>query len=263
MNGDISFNSSDLQTYNPATKVGINTNVIEHSDMPQQIAEMFAKADANISSIPAINYPSRTVKIAGTIHGSSEADLDSRIDTFKGYFNGKDKNLDIAYGSSTRRYIATKNTMAISRRNTALFADFAIEFVCTQPFGVDTSATNIANQTGQTGNSHTYTPTIGGNAPVQYPVITIEINTITAGGDYIIISNDLNTQEMLLYGLGFAASDVVVIDTFERTVTINGDPVDYLGAFLELEPGSQSITITDGFTARNIDILVEYYKRWL
>lgn len=264
MNGDLTFNSNDLQTFNPTTRVGINTNVIEHTDPPEQVFSIFAKADANRSTIPSLNYPSRKVRIAGTIHGSSQADLDNRIDTFKGYFNGKDKNLDITYGSATtRRYIATKNSLSVVRQDHALFARFAIEFICTQPFGVDLTATNIANQTAQTGATHTYTPTIGGNAPFQYPLITIEINTVTAGNDYIQISNDLNTQDMLLYDLGFTAGDIIEIDTFERTITVNDEPVDYYGTFLELEPGSQSITITDGFDARNVDILVEYYKRWL
>lgn len=263
MNGDITFNSHDLQTFTAASKVGINTSTIEHTSMPDQVATLYAKADANISSIPSINFPSKKITIAGSIHGSTQANLDERIDTFKGYFNGKDENLDIAYGSSTRRYIATKNTISITRLDRALFARFTIEFICTQPFGVDTSATNIANQTAQTGDTHTYTPTILGSAPFQYPVITYEVNTITAGGDYLLISNDNNTQELLIFEQGIVAGDVIVIDAFERTVTINDDPVDFSGTFLELEPGANSITITDGFTARNVDILVEYYQRWL
>lgn len=263
MNGDLTFNTNDLQTYNTITRVGINTNKIEHTDIPDLLMSVFSKADANGSTIPNINYPTKKITIRGSIHGSSQADLDSRIDTFKGYFNGKDKNLDITYGASTRRYVATKNALSIEREDHALFARFVVEFICTQPFGVDTTATNIANQTAQTGATHTYTPTIAGSAPVQFPIITITINSVTEGGDYIMVSNDNNGQEMVLYDLDFAADDVIVIDAFERTVTRNGDDVDFLGTFLELEPGSNSITITDGFSARNIDILVEYYKRWL
>lgn len=263
MNGDLTFNSNDLQTYNTVTQVGINTNKIDHTDIPDQIMSIFAKADANSSVIPNINYPSKKVTIRGTIHGSTQADLDSRIDSFKGYFNGKDKNLDITYSSGTRRYIATKNAISVEREDHALFARFVVEFICAQPFGVDTTATNITNQTAQTGATHTYTPTIGGSAPYQYPLITIEINTVTAGADYLQISNDNNGQDMVLYDMDFTAGDVIYIDTFERTVTINDEEVEALGTFLELEPGANSITITDGFTARNIDILVEYYKRWL
>lgn len=263
MDGGLTFNSTDLQTYDPSTRVGINTNQIDHTDMPAQVAELFAKADADGSSIPDINYPSKKITIGGTIHGSTQADLDSRIDSFKGYFNGKDKNLDIDYGSSTRRYIATKNAISIQRQQKALYASFQVEFVCTNPFGLDTSATNITNQTNYTSATLTMTPTIGGSAPHQLPVFTITIDALTGTGDYIQISNDSNGQDMLLYGLGLAAADVIVIDCANRLVTVNGDLVDYNGVFLELEPGANSITYTDGFTTRTVDIVAEYYKRWL
>lgn len=263
MDGGLTFNSNDLQTYNPATRVGINTNVIDHTNLPDQIAELYARADADGSSIPDINYPSKKITIAGSIHGSTQSDLDSRIDSFKGYFNGKDKNLDIVYGSSTRRYIATKNAISITRQQKALFATFQVEFICTNPFGLDTSATNITNTLNYTSATKTVTPTIGGSAPLQLPVFTITIDALTGTGDYIQISNDNNGQDILIYGLLLEAGDVLVIDCANRIVTLNDEVVDYNGTFLELEPGANSITYTDGFTTRTVDIVAEYYKRWL
>lgn len=264
MNGDLSFNVNDLQTYDPATRVGIVTNRIEHTNLPDKVAQLYAKADANGSSIPAINYPSKKIVIGGSIHGTSQADLDSRIDTFKGYFNGKDKNLDIAYGSGTRRYVATANTISVIRQQQALYATFTVEFICTDPFGLDTSATDLwAAKTGFTSATFTETPTIAGSAPSQLPIFTITINSLTGAGDYVQISNDNNNQEILIYGAGLEAGDVVVIDCANRTVTLNGTEIDYYGTFLELEPGAASITYTDGFTTRNVDVEAEYTKRWL
>lgn len=263
MNGELTFNSNDLQTFNPVTRVGILTNLIDHAGIPEKIAEFYAKADANGGAIPAINYPSKKISIGGAIAGSTQADLDSRIDAFKAYFNGKDKNLDITYGSSTRRYIATANSVSVVRQQKQLWATFNVEFICTQPFGVDTSATVITNNANYTTSSLTVTPTILGSAPVQYPVITITLDAITGTGDYLQISNDNNGQDMMLYGLGLEAGDVIVIDCFERTVTVNGDLVDYNGVFLELEPGANSLTYGDGFATRTVDILINYYKRWL
>lgn len=264
MNGDLTYNSNNLQTYDPTTNVGILTNVIEHTNLPEKIATLFAKADADGSSIPSINYPSKKVNIAGMIKGSTQADLDSRIDTFKGYFTGKDKNLDITYGSSTRRYIATANTVSVVRQDKALFATFAIEFICTNPFGLDTSTTNLwTAKSAFSSATFTETPTIGGNAPYQLPVITITINSLTGAGDYVQISNDNNNQELLIYGQGLQAGDVIIIDCAERTVTLNGTEIDYYGTFLELEPGAASITYTDGFTTRSVDVAGVYTKRWL
>lgn len=264
MNGDLSYNSNNLQTYDRSTDVGIITNVIEHTNLPEKVATLFAMADADGSSIPNINYPSKKVNIGGVIKGSSQSDLDSRIDTFKGYFIGKDKNLDIAYGSGTRRYIATANTVSVIREQKTLWATFAIEFVCTNPFGLDTSATNLwAAKTAFTSATFTETPTVGGTAPRQLPIITITINSFSGAGDYVQISNDNNGQEILIYGLGLSASDVILIDCEQRTVTVNDQEVDYYGTFLELEPGANSITYTDGFTTRSVDVSAVYTKRWL
>lgn len=270
MNGNISFNGNSLQTFvkyddsGDPSFVGIITNLIDHTNQPDQVAQLYALADTDGSSIPSLNYPSKKILIGGTIHGSSQANLDERIDQFKGYFNGKDKNLDITYAGGTRRYIATKNALSINREQTSLYATFRVEFVCTNPFGIDTTPTNMwALKSGFTSPTFTESPTITGSAPYQLPVITITINSFTGDADYLQISNDNNNQEILIYGQGLEAGDVVVIDCAQRTVTVDGVEIDYYGTFLELEPGVNSITYTDGFTTRNVDVAGVYTRRWL
>lgn len=263
MNGDLTFDSNDLQTYDPATQVGIITNLLDHTDIPEKTMELYAIADANGSSIPAINYPAKRIPFAGAIKGSTQDNLDTRIDSFKGYFNGKDKNLDVDYAGTTRRYIATVNALSISRSQKALFARFTGEFICTKPFGVETSATSITNTLNHTSATLNMTPTIGGSAPYQYPIFTITIDALTGTGDYIQLANDDNGQNMVIFGLGLEAGDVVVIDCFARTVTVNDEIIDYSGVFLELEPGANSLTYTDGFTTRTVDIVATYFKRYL
>jgi len=263
MNGALSYNTNSLQTFNRSTRVGINTHTINHTDVPASVGELYIVANANDSEVPNNEYPSRVITLAGTIHGSTQADLDDRIDTFKGYFAARYKNLDITYGSGTRRYVVMKaNAVGIERQDKALFAKFSVELLC-KPFGSDTSATNILNETAYTSATKSISPTIGGSAPFQSPVFTFTLTTITGAGDYIQITNNLNSQEILIYGLGLANGDVLVIDCLNKEVTLNGDEVDYNGSFLELEPGASDITISDGFTTRSINMSGEYYKRWL
>lgn len=262
MNGDLTYGGNSLQTYNHDTRTGIITNFIDHTNTPEQEAELFTKADANGSSIPSINYSSKKVSIAGSIHGSTQADLDTRIDTFKSYFNGKDKNLDITYAGSTRRYIATKNAISIERSNTSLVARFTISFICTNPFGVDVASTNIINVTGHTTATLTVQPTIGGSAEYQLPKFTITVNSKTGTGDYIQITNNQSDQKILVYGQGLTTGSVLVIDCENRKVTLNGTEVDYSGTFLELKLGAADLTYSDGFTTRDVNIVAEYTKRY-
>lgn len=264
MNGELTFSSNDLQTYSPATNTGIITNVIDHTDGPDMLMGLYGLADADGSSIPNINYPSKPVALAGVIKGSSQADLDDRIDTFKGYFRGKDKNLDITYGSGTRRYIATAGVPKVQRHPKSFYAIFQVPITCTNPFGLDTSSTNLwAKKNNFTSATFTETPTVGGNAPFQLPIFTITIDALTGAGDYVLISNDNNNQEIMVYGQGLIANDVIVIDCVQRIVTKNGTEIDYYGTFLELEPGANSLTYTDGFTTRTVDVEATYIKRWL
>jgi phage-related protein len=264
MDSGLTYNSNDLQTFDPATRVGINTNIISHTDMPDSVAELYIKANASDSDVPDQEYPAKTIKLGGTIHGSTEADLDSRIDTFKGYFAVRKQNLDINYGSSVRRYTMLKaNSLSVVRTDKSLYATFTIDLIC-KPFGIDTTATDLwTPKTAFSSATFTETPTIEGSAPYQLPVITITINSLTGTGDYVQISNNNNGQELLLYGYSLEAGDVIVIDSVNRVITINDLEVPGYGTFLELTPGANSITYTDGFTTRSVDVEAEYNKRWL
>ncbi len=253
----ISFDGHDLQTAN------IFTSAIKHSGGLNKEVSIYSLANSNRSSITNINYPSRTIRLEGKLVGDTIAAAEDLIDTFNGYFTNTDANLDIGYGSGTRRYIATLNAIEIDQPGGLKFANYAIELTCSQPFGVDTASTTILNQVGYTSASLTTTPTILGSAPVQYPLITITFTALTGLSDYIQISNNNNNQSMLLYNYGFVAGDVVIIDTFERTVKVNGNVADYYGTYLELEPGANSITYSDGFTTRTVTVLITYKKRWL
>lgn len=257
MNGDLSFNGNLLQTNN------IITNVINHTDLPDQVMGIFDVANANRSAITYIDYPSRKIMIGGVIKGSSQADLDNRIDSFKGYFNGKDKNLDINYAGSTRRYIATKTAISIEYNGALRFAKFKVQFICSEPFGLDTTATELIDVSGHTSSTYTATPVIGGTAPFQLPIFEITINSLTGTGDYIQLSNNANNQAILITGQELDDGDILIVDSEKHRVTKNGGEVDYIGIFFELEPGNASLTYADGFDTRNVDIYAEYFKRYL
>jgi hypothetical protein len=265
MNGDIAFNANSLQTYNPTTSVGIIVDSIGHESTPEKSLDVYTVANANKSAIAGDpEFVKKNIPVTGTIIGSSVADLAARVDAFKALFNGKDKNLDIGYAGTTRRYIATAdNSPSFTPNPGKRWIKFAINFLCADPFGRDISATTLwTTKTGFTAATFTEAMTVGGSAPYQLPVFTITLTAISGAGDYVLISNDNNNQEILLYGLGLVAGDVIVIDCVARKVTVNGIEVDYYGTFLELEPGSNSITYTDGFTTRTVTVAANYVKRW-
>jgi len=240
---------------------------IDHYSIPVKDMDLYKMAYANKSSIATTNYPSKLIKVTGYIQCDDTYSLEAYIDIFKGYLTAEEADLDIDYNGGTRRYTATANKVDVKWTISSKHAYFDVEFICTDPFGRATTLTSFGSETGYTSATLTVQSAIFGTAPIQLPIITITLNTVTGTGDYIQISNDKNGQVLLIYGQGLADDDVIVIDSYERTVTVNGVLVDYLGTFLEMTPGnnptSGSVTYSDGFDTRNIDIDFEYYKRYL
>lgn len=264
MTGAISFDSNSLQTFNQSTRVGIVTNSIDFANIPNKVLNLYQLAHANQSVIPFINYPSKQVTIAGAIVGSTQADLDSRLDTFRAYFNGVEKNLDINFSGATRRFTATVNTINITRSVNGLYATFSIEFICTIPFGYDTGSTTALNGTGRTSSVYTDNYTFLGTAPVQLPVATITLTAVSStGSQQLFWGNNGNGQGITITRSNWTTGDVVIIDCVNRTVKVNGVSVDFTGAFPEFPPGSQAISYSDTFTSRTMTENVVYNKRYL
>lgn len=253
----ISFDSNSLQT---AT---ILTESIGHENIPEKDAQLYALAHSNGGVIPYVNYPSRAINISGKIISTTIAGLDSALDTFRSYFNGTDKNLDIGYGGGTRRYIATANSTKIDRPGGLVYATFEIEFICTNPFGIETSATTALSASGRTSSNYNDNYTFLGTAPYQLPTVTLTMTTIPdADSRQIVWGNGGNGQVISIQRI-FTSGDVVVINCETKEVTVNGTAVAFTGAFPEFPIGAQVIQYTDSFTSRTFTEVVTYTKRYL
>lgn len=253
----ISFNGNSLQTST------IITSDIDHHDLATKNVSIFPVAHGNKSKITFTNHPSRKIVVAGKLVESSNAALDTLIDTFKGYLVGTDKNLDIAYAGSTRRYIATVTGAKLPRPGGLAWGDFEIQFTCSIPFGVDTSLTTLLTVTAHTGSPKTDAVTIGGNAEYQYPILTLTLNSGTGlSAATITVGNDQNGQEVSITR-NWAAADVLVVDPYNDLVTVNDDEVDFEGALTSFNPGAANFTYADTFLTRSVTYTLKQYRYWL
>lgn len=253
----ISFDGNSLQTAN------ILTSDIAHEQYPAKNVVIYALAHNNGSVIPYISYPSKTIRVSGKITDTTIAGLDSRLDSFRAYFTGQDKNLDIGYNGTTRRYIATANNISIDRPGGLTYANFEVELIAPQPFGQDTSSTTALNATGRTSSSYSDAYTFLGTAPVQRPVFTLSYSVVTGGTGATVSIGNNSTGQNLSITRNWAASDILIVDVSARTVTVNGTAVAFSGAFPEFATGSQTFTYSDTLTTRTFTENIIYYPLYL
>lgn len=253
----VSFAGNDLQTAN------IITSNVDHDKAPESNLKLYEIAHGDRSAIPYRSYPKKVIRLQGTIVGSGIADLDSRLDTFKAYFNGRDKNLDIGYNGGTRRYVATARSPRITRPGGLAFAYFDIEVIATEPFGRDTSTSSLLSVNARTLATYSDSFTFEGSAPIQLPIITIEYTALTGGTAKTVTVSNQNTGQALSVTRTWVVDDILVVDAALTKVTVNGIEVDFTGAFPEFETGSQTLDYLDDLTTRSFDIDVDYYRRYL
>lgn len=264
MTGALSFDSNDLQTFDPVTQTGILTNSIDYASIPANVLALNAIAHADMSAITDDSTPSKVITISGAFAGSTPAEFDDLLDTFKGYFTGKNKNLDIQVGSKTRRFVATLNgTGTITVSENKKYAQFTIVFVCIIPYGVDTTNTVALNATGRTDASYSDDHTFIGSAENQLPVVTLTLSAVSATGmQSLLFGNQDTGQNITVARSTWTAGDVVVISMVDYSVTVNGVPYDFDGAFPEFTKGSHTMLYSDTFTSRTFNEDVEYAARY-
>lgn len=233
---------------------------IPHESVAQRDVFLYELARERGAVIVSSEYRSKQFVIEGLIKGSSMADLDSNIDEFKELVSRPAKNLDIDYGGGTRRY---KNCFAIGHGilrggRDITRAKYQITLVVPDGVGYNSALTTVTNNN-ITDASYAGSITIAGTAKAK-PVFTITIDAKT--GTLNAVSLQAGNLKVELAQV-LVATDIVVIDTESKKVTLNGVEKDYTGQFPEFGPGVNPFTLVMNGTTRQYDLVTTYYPAYL
>ena len=195
--------------------------------------------------------------LIGAITGTDQADLDDNIDTFKELITRRSKDLDMTYGSGTRRYIVTASKINIPREHYHIdYCPFEVEFIAPAGVGYDTTETT-ETQTGITDLTKNDAITIAGSAP---PDVKL---TLTFTAENAITSLDfLANGNKITLTAAFTSTDVVVFDAENMKVTLNGTEVAYTGIFPEFFIGSNDYLIEAHGTSCTYNYTLAYTKTY-
>jgi hypothetical protein len=139
-----------------------------------------------------------------------------------------------------------------------------VEFIIDDPVGIGSDVQTLLDSAGVTSNSTTLDLSgieMQGTFMEQYPVYKFTVNSVTNGSNPTIrIKNGLNE---IIIAQAFTASDELIVDTDQMKVKLNGELIDFSGAFPFIADSQSVIYITDTLSARNIDIEVVANPRYI
>ena len=254
MSTNVTFAGTDIQT----NYIKIRDIVHESMDHRELQFERLGTRDG--AKLVDDLFAPRVIRLSGTIISSdgTEPTMETEIDEFKRGLNQKEKNLDITYINGTRRYKSSCTRLSITREFYHItHAKWEAEFVVSDPpfgFGLDTLTiefdpvnftigTWLANATFQ----GTYRP---------MPIIQITVNSETNLEQIAFTNSETGHQIKVAPGSGYAASDVLIINTSDYTVTLNGAAQDYSGILPEFVQGGNDFTMS--FISDNHNVSLKF-----
>lgn len=246
----VQFDSTEIlnSTYTP--------RFAQHESAPDRVLDLAPLAQEGGSVLVSERYGEKRIVVQGVLSAASAAALEAAIDSFKELFSRIEKNLDISWGGSTRRYVATCVRHTFNRDHYNInFVPWTAEFVVPSGEGKDTTTTtpNEAEALSVTPSVNYDTTTVviaGSKAPK--PTITF------AGADFASIkgmeykNEDTGERLIVTYpGDWSAGGDAVVINCDAKTVrgdVVDGvdKPLNFYGIFPRFAIGTNNIRLTLG-----------------
>lgn len=188
------------------------------------------------SKLISANYAAKEITISGMIKGTSQDDLDERLDTFKKAISGTRLYLDIVVNQKARRWIVATAAIQIGDPRLTYqitFIPYTLTLMaCDPPFGEDTTYSSVYSGNDSTAGVFSVEPTFGGTAK---PKPWIRYSIDPAGSLETIVCKSERTNRQLEVSTAWANGDVLDIDCYNLEVKRNSQPIQFQGVFPEFE----------------------------
>ncbi len=255
---DLEFDSFSLQD---GTSV-ISADLLAYSG-PRRDVVTFEIPRADGGGLVSANYRERHIRVGGVIQATTSALLETLVDTIKRRMGLAEGNLDLKVNGEIRRIQATlSNPEAVFDDRQGFHithSPFKLDFIATEPFwhaldydAVYALATTDLGLVTYVDNAGTY------KAQAVIVLIVAAASAITG----VTVTNAANGATMTVT-TPLVAGDVLTIDAEEKSVTLNGAEIDYSGTFIELEYGSNGITIAPAGTSMTYDGTIKFRKTYI
>ncbi|MHC1728060.1 MAG: hypothetical protein AB9866_19000 [Syntrophobacteraceae bacterium] len=209
--------------------------------------------------IPSDFWRKKSFHIDGLITADTAADLATAVDTLKQNLAGVRKNLDVPYGSGTRRFIATLSKFSAPEEfYNITHLPYSAEFIC-EPISMATSSTNYSLDSKTTSPFTGSVTTTGTYRPL--PIIILTFSAANTGTE--IKFQNLTTGDEITITRNFTTGAIFVINTETHRVTHNGTEIDFTGPIPQFIIGLNSLNVIVTATSFNVNLDIDYVQRFL
>lgn len=251
--------------FNDVDIASISGVVIEDIDIqrpPKRLVEAYKRARAHGQVLVSSYYDFRPIIVRGKFVCNTQAEFELARDVLLAAIqnNGVMKTL---VAGALRCYNCILEDPDVPEQLGG-YASFTLNFRSYDPFGYDVAYTQFAGQNITTQYNDTAV-TFGGTAPIQYPVITLTVNSISGAttASTLNFMNDNTGQLATWTGLPLAG-DVFVFNTELGQLFKNGSPAEFSGAMPVATPVLTTFTYSDtGISSRSINRQIGYLKRYV
>ncbi|MDD5068492.1 MAG: phage tail family protein [Candidatus Pacebacteria bacterium] len=220
---------------------------IKHESATEIIMVMQDINRENGSALVSIRRGIKRIPLRGILTAASQSALETAIDSFKELFSRQEKNLDIEWAGSTRRYVATCSAGPNFDRDYfhKLFVPWTAEFLVVSGVGEDTSETTIVNADTFSANYKTKAIALTGSAE---PRIRFSIGIISTNGTIkgVELKNTDNGDRIVVPSNASLNGKTIEVDTRLKTVKIDAVESPYYGLFPRFIVGTNNIMISCG-----------------
>lgn len=257
----ITFNGFDITGIKGFVVTGVDI-----SQLPKRNIESYALARQDGEALVSTFFDSRAVTITGAFINTSQAAFELARDTLMSNLQGNQGALILTVNGANRSYLCSLTDNTSFGNFAGGYASVTLHFVSLNPFGYDTSATQLVHVTNLTAATQNFNFACGGTLATQYPIYTVTLGPFvglaSSTSPFTTIQDTLTAGYATFSGTA-TSGDVLVFDSGSGSLTQNGVAVSFIGHIPTAIPGNQNVTLFDYGSSRQMILDISVVRRYL
>lgn len=235
---------------------------IQYNSAHRRDIDQFSVPRANGVRVSSVYEREKIVTADGLLKCATKEALEAYIDTVKKSLRGRSRQLVTCWAGITRLY-----NRATLINGDSLFADrkyyhinivpFTLQFLCE-----DLSGNWDYSQASGEITAAVDTVTLTGDGTTEGKPVIIVVFSASSGVTSLAVSIDENSNS-IGYSGAISAGDVLIFDSEEQEVTLNGVAVDFTGYFPEMSLGGNTFRFTTNGTSRTFRATIKSRHAYL